>query len=538
MNQSHVVLPGTNRVPLPGARVVGSCSEDEWIEVTVKLCRKAKLPELDGRPKEPMTYEELTRTYGCNQEDINKVAEVLHEFGLEVVESDPKTRTVKVAGPASAMEKAFLVKLVHYKHERGDYRGRVGALHVPAKLAGLVEGVFGLDNRRVTKHRSAATAPRMKALSAATSAKARPWFFPEELARIYRFPQGDGSGQAIALLEFGGGYFPSDLAAFCKAAKVSVATVVPISVDHAPTDQQDGAEGEVMLDIEVVAGACPRATIPVYFSQFTEKGWVDVLDAAIHDQEHKPTVISISWGNAEDNATTWTNQAITQINEALKEAALLGITVCVASGDDGSDDQVGDGHAHADFPGSSPYVLGVGGTTLRKNGQTYDETVWKDGTGLRNNAGDGSTGGGVSSIFDRPKWQKTKISNVNPGAKDGRVTPDVAANASGHTGYMTVVDGRTSVTGGTSAAAPLWAALIARINENLPKGKRVGYLTPVLYQASGNSTVGALSCHDIVSGNNITAAVGGYSAGRGFDAVSGWGTPLGDKLLQELKKIV
>src|SRR5579859_2904979 len=536
MNQSHVVLPGTNRVPLPGARVVGSCSADEWIEVTIKLRRKVALPELEGRPKEPMTYEYLAKTYGSTQEDINRVSEALHEFGLEVVESDPKTRTVKVAGPSSAMEKAFLVKLVRYTHERGDYRGRVGALHVPSKLAGLVEAVFGLDNRRVTKHRSAAAA-RMHALSAATTAKSRPWFFPEELAKIYHFPAGDGSGQSIALLEFGGGYFSSDLAAFCKAAKVSVPTVIPISIDHAPTDQRDGAESEVMLDVEVVAGACPKATIPMYFSQFTEKGWVDALDAAIHNQEHKSTVISISWGNAEDNNVTWTHQAITQINEALKEAAHLGITVCVASGDDGSDDQVGDGHAHADFPGSSPYALGVGGTTLRKQGQTYDETVWKDGNGLRDSGG-GSTGGGVSGIFDRPKWQKADIPNVNPGAKDGRITPDVAADASGHTGYMTVVDGKAGVSGGTSAAAPLWAALIARINENLPKGKRVGYLTPVLYQASGNSTVGTLACRDIVSGNNITAAVGGYSAGPGYDAVTGWGTPLGDKLLEELKKIV
>jgi kumamolisin len=535
MNQSHIELRGTKRVPLPGARVVGAVSADEWIEVTVKLRRKAALPELEGRPKEPMTYEQLTKAYGCTQDDVDKVAAALHEYGLEVVESDPKTRSVKVAGPSSAMEKAFLVKLVRYTHERGNYRGRVGALHIPSKLGGLVEGVFGLDNRRITKRRSA-TAPRLQALSAATTAKSHPWFFPAELAKIYRFPQGDGSGQSIGLLEFGGGYFPSDLAAFCKAAKVSVPNVIPISVDHAPTDQHDGAEGEVMLDVEVVAGACPKATIPVYFSQFTEKGWVDALDAAIHDQENKPTVISISWGNAEDNAI-WTDQAIVQVNEALKEAALLGITVCVAAGDDGSDDQVGDGHAHADFPCASPYVLGVGGTTLRKHGQTYDETVWKDGNGLRDSGG-GSTGGGVSSVFDRPTWQNVDIANVNPGAKDGRVTPDVAADASGNTGYMTVVDGKASVSGGTSASAPLWAALIARINENLPQGKRVGYLTPVLYQASGNSTVGALGCRDIVSGNNNTAAVGGYSAGPGYDAVSGWGTPLGDTLLQEIKKIV
>ena len=536
MSRTHKVLSGTERIPLPGARVLGSVSPDERIEVTIKLKRKETLPELEGRPKKPMSYDQLIKTYGCEQENIQKVTEVMGEFGLEVVESNPKTRTVKVAGPASAMEKAFMVKLVSYGHKLGNYRGRVGSLHIPNKLEKVVEGVFGLDNRRVTKRRAVA-APRMKAASAATNAKSRSWFFPAELAKIYRFPEGDGEGQSIAVLEFGGGYFPSDLAAFCKAAHVPVPKVIPISVDHAPTDQHDGQEGEVMLDIEVIAGICPKANIPVYFSYFTEKGWVDALDAAIHDRNNQPSVISISWGNAEDNPSTWTRQAINQISEALKEAALLGITVCVASGDDGSDDQVGDGHAHADFPGCSPYALGVGGTALRKRGDSYDETTWKDGNGLRDDGG-GSTGGGVSKIFDRPKWQKVNIANVNPGAKDGRITPDVAANASGKTGYTTVVDGRTSITGGTSAAAPLWAALIARINQNLPKGKRVGYLTPVLYQSSGNSTVGAVACRDIISGNNNTAAVGGYSADSGFDAVTGWGTPLGDKLLEELKKIV
>jgi kumamolisin len=533
MSRTHKVLSGTERIPLPGARVLGSVSSDEWIEVTIKLRRKEALPELERRPKKPMSYEQLIKTYGCEQENIDKVTKVLHEFGLQVVESNPKTRTVKVAGPSSAMEKAFLVKLVRYGHKLGNYRGRVGSLHIPNKLEKMVEGVFGLDNRRVTKRRAVAAAPRMKA----TTAKSRAWFFPAELAEIYRFPPGDGEGQSIAVLEFGGGFFPSDLAAFCKAARVPVPKVIPISVDHAPTDQHDGQEGEVMLDIEVIAGACPKATIPVYFSHFTERGWVDAMDAAIHDQKNQSSVISISWGNAEDNPATWTHQAIVQINETLKEAALLGITVCVASGDDGSDDQVGDGHAHADFPGCSPYALGVGGTLLHKRGDSYDETTWKDGDGLRDNGG-GSTGGGVSRIFDRPKWQKVNIANINPGAKDGRVTPDVAANASGKSGYRTVVDGKPSTTGGTSASAPLWAALIARINQNLPKGKRVGYLTPVLYQASGNSTVGAVACRDIISGDNKTSAVGGYSSGSGFDAVTGWGTPLGDKLLEELKKIV
>ncbi len=533
--QSHVPLTGSERVPLPGARALGVVSEHEWVEVTVKIRRKAPLPEVSGRPKATMSRADLGTLHGASPADIDKVSEVFQRYGLQVMETSPERRSVRLGGPASAIEQAFQVKLMRYAHERGEYRGRIGAVHLPKELDGIVVAVFGLDNRRVVKRRGGLA--HLASLSS-TQAKHRAWFFPAELASIYDFPAGDGSGQSIGLVEFGGGYFPDDLSAFCNLAGVAVPEVVPISVDNAPTDQRDGAEGEVMLDIEVVAGACPKATIAVYFSTFTEQGWVDVLDTAIHDQQHQPTVLSISWGDAEDNAS-WTAQAIEQVNEALQEAALLGVTVCVAAGDDGSDDQVGDGHAHVDFPASSPYVLAVGGTALSRKKSDYVETAWKDGDGLRKDGG-GSTGGGVSVVFDRPPWQTVNVQSVNPGAKAGRCVPDVAADASAHTGYFMVVDGQGGPNGGTSAAAPLWAALIARLNAALPAGKRAGYLTPLLYQpsAGGGTALGPLGCKDIASGNNSTAAVGGYTAGAGYDAVTGWGTPVGSKLLQALSTVI
>src|SRR5262249_2394836 len=241
-----------------------------------------------------------------------------------------------------------------------------------------------------------------------------------------------------------GGFFQADLDAFCKAANVAVPKVVPISVDGTPTNTLNDAAIEVMLDVEVVAGVCPKATIPVYFSSFTEKGWINALDAVVQDKENNPSVVSISWGNSEDGAW-WTRSAINQVNEALKEAALLGITVCVASGDDGSSDAVMDGNAHVDFPASSPYVLAVGGTTLRKKSGTYEEVGWKDGDGLRQDKG-GSSGGGVSVFFAKPSdavWQDSfKQTSVNAGGGKGRTIPDVAADASGHTGYFMIIAGQ------------------------------------------------------------------------------------------------
>lgn len=534
MADSHVVLSGSDRVPLQGAKALGAAPEDEWVEATVKLRRQAPLPKLEpGRA--PISRADLAQ-YGASAADETLVKTALGRFGIEVLESDRAKRSVKIGGPVSAMEQAFGTKLVRFSHERGEYRGRTGPLHVPSELAGVVVGVFGLDNRPVVKPRRAGQA--LHAVSLAKSS-AHPWFFPAELAKIYEFPPGDGAGQTIGILEFGGGYFASDLSAFCQAAGVSpVPEIKVVSVDHASTSKRDGAEGEVMLDVEVLAGVCPKAKLVVYFSKFTTQGWVDAVDTVVHDQTNDPSVLSISWGDSEDGAG-WSAAAIKQVSEALQEAALIGVTVCVASGDDGSDDQVGDGRAHVDYPASDPSVLGVGGTRLRRSGaKRSSEVVWKDGDGLRKDGG-GSTGGGVSTVFQRPSWQEVQIPSVNFGALNGRVVPDVAANASANTGYFVVVDGQAQVSGGTSAAAPLWASLVALLNAGL--GRRVGWLSPLLYRNSPSAsgkTVGAACCHDVSSGNNSTSAAGGYSAKKGaFDAVSGWGVPVGNALLADLKKL-
>jgi kumamolisin len=297
--------------------------------------------------------------------------------------------------------------------------------------------------------------------------------------------------------------------------------------------------------VEVVAGVCPKASIALYFGpDLSERSLVDTIDRAIHDQTNSPLVLSISWGDYEESQQ-WSEGTLDHVNAAFQEAALMGITVCVASGDDGSDDGAGDGHAHVDFPASSPFVLAVGGTDLRVLASGPSERAWKDGDGRRQIIGGtgGSSGGGVSTHFTRPPFQANiNIASVNPGAIQGRVVPDVAAPAEtdGHTtGYFQVTDGKGFLDGGTSASAPLWAALITLLNAELQKQKgtnaRVGYLTPVLYEKGADgASLGSKVCHDITRGNNISAAGGGYEAGTGYDAVTGWGSPIGTKLLDAL----
>ncbi|MDL2405206.1 S53 family peptidase [Rhizobium calliandrae] len=531
---------------MPGSKVLGPTRPEEILEITVKVRRKAELPDLADWPKVPLSRGEAASAYGAEQSDVDLVAKVLTAHGLTLKGADLATRNIVFSGPISALESTFRTKLLRYDHAQGQYRGRKGSLNVPSELANVIVGIYGLDNRRVIRRRRR----RFKEIaSLAASTSSHRGFFPSELAELYDFPQGTGAGESIGILEFGGGFLPDDLEVFCKRVGVGIPQVVPVSVNHAPTNSDDDAVGEVMLDIEIVAGVCPEATIPVYFGpDLSERSLIDTVDKAIHDNRHKPAVLSISWGDFEESAT-WSDGTLDRVNDAFHEAALMGITICVAAGDDGSDDGAGDGHAHVDFPSSSPFVLAVGGTDLREDISGTTERVWKDGDGRRPAIGGtgGATGGGVSAHFPRPAFQADiNIASVNPAAIAGRVVPDVAAHAQTDgrtTGYVVVLHGAPGLNGGTSASAPLWAALIGRINAAIRKTKgpnaRVGYLTPLLYKpVVGGKALGAWASRDITDGDNISATIGGYRAGAGYDAVTGWGSPIGSKLLTALTQII
>ena len=360
--QIHQVS-GSERDRLPNAVAIGRTAAQAEIEVSVKLRRKNALP-MTRRPAKAMARSAFVATHGASMADMSKVISTFKGYGLEPVgDGNPATRTVRLRGTVANMEKAFNVTLFDYKHVGGDYRGRVGAVHVPAELKKIVVGVFGLDNRRAARRLRPSAPPTTAASSSGVPAS---WYIPSELAQRYGFPQGDGSGQAIGMLELGGGYFPDDLKQFCVLANIPTPPeVTSVSVDGASTTAQDNAVGEVMMDVEIAAGLCPAAKIVIYFAPNTDDGFIDLLDNAIYDHTNDPGVLSMSWGGAEES---YTSQTLTQINEALKDAASLGITVCFASGDDGSSDGVSDGHAHVNFPASSPYALAVGGTTISQEG--------------------------------------------------------------------------------------------------------------------------------------------------------------------------
>ena len=243
---------------------------------------------------------------------------------------------------------------------------------------------------------------------------------------------------------------------------------------------------------------------------------MDYLETRNDIDRERLAYFSISWGSAESN---WTTQSLNALDAACQSAAALGITITVATGDDGSTDGETDGQNHTDFPASSPHVLACGGTSIQSNGSTItSETVWND---LPSN---GATGGGVSDFFPLPTWQANAgvPAPVNPAG--GRGIPDVSGNADPATGYLIRIDGADYVIGGTSAVAPLWAGLIALANQQ--NGKSAGFIQPAIYAAKAASAF-----NDITSGTNYTGTPVGFTAGPGWDACTGLGSPIAPKVI-------
>lgn len=510
-------VPGSDRAPVAGTEKIRDVSGDEQIQVTVVLRRRAELPE---DPVGLLSREELAERYGATPDDIKAVTDAVKAAGASVVSTDAASRRVQVSGSADTLQKLFGTKLAVVKTpdrvtgKHIEFRQRQGELTVPANLHDVVTAVLGLDNRPQARARLVVPAAAASSVS----------YTPLDLGRIYKFPTGtDGTGQTVAIIELGGGFGQSDLDTYFGGLGITGPTVTAVGVDGAknvPGADPNGADGEVLLDIEVVGALAPKARVLVYFAPNTDAGFLDAVAEAAH-ADPPPAAISISWGQSEDD---WTAQARKAMDSAFADASALGVTVTAAAGDDGSTDRAPDNKAHCDFPASSPHVLACGGTSLRAdigNGSVSSETVWDNGVGR------GATGGGVSDKFSRPSWQKTAGVPSRSNGRSGRGVPDVSGDADPQTGYQVLIDGKSAVIGGTSAVAPLWAALTARLVQAI--GKPLGLLQPALYAGvkAGGVQPGF---RDITVGNN-----GQFQAGPGWDACTGLGVPDGDALLAVLR---
>jgi kumamolisin len=552
------LLDSSLRPPRKGARVVGPVDPHENVPLTIVVRRKAGAPSLPdhehwmsvppGRRKF-LSRAELAATYGAANGDLDAVARFCRDQGFTVVDSSVARRCVDVSGTADLVAKAFQVELKRYQTANESYRGHEGYVQLPAALGDIVEGVLGLDNRRLGTH--ASNGGPFGAVPLTPIQVAQFYGFPLPVSGLWK----DATGQTIGILEFGGGYSVADIKTYYASlniAKQAQVTSIPASVPYGGNVQlPDPADFEVALDVGVAGAIAQGAKIVIYFGiGFTnqgipdEKGWHAVVSTAITDATNKPSVLSISWSAPESE---WPPGTIALLMPLFQQAAAAGITVFAASGDYGAsgynpNDPNWEGGAHVQYPGSDPYVTSCGGTVLLSNPPPTTQQTWND-TPYQG----GATGGGISSL-QMPPWQSNVT--INGQALSGRGVPDVAGNASTYSGYDLVVYGQktsdlnianqqiAATYAGTSAVAPLYAGLIALINANLfpsiaTSQNSVGFLNPTLYTLP--SGYPSIVFQDISDGaNNSFNGVVGYTSVPGWDACTGWGSINGVKLLETL----
>ncbi|EDR06279.1 uncharacterized protein LACBIDRAFT_328950 [Laccaria bicolor S238N-H82] len=534
-------LPGSERRPSPTAKALGIANPNESFAVTIVLRRRldgAPLPDHDfflntpPSQRQRMSSSEFADLYGASNEDIDKVTKFVTAHHLTVIDTHAARRTVTVSGTVQNMESFFATRLRRFEHQivrstidqptLETYRGLDGFIHIPEDLEGIIVGVFGLDNRTVTTRNRSDDDDSSDTFTHLTV---------PQVTSLYDFPDQSASGQTIAIFS-DSGYNPKDINTYFTELGLDAPTVQDVDIDDATNTVTSDTTPETTMDICISASAAPGASVAVYFTPKTEKGWVDLIGRVAHPNSDDPvcSVLSSSYykynGDDGDHADA---DFMDAVSSAFQDAALQGVTVCVAAGDRGSYSKITDGDVHVQYPASDSWVLTVGGTAIANvDGSSYDEYVW--------NHNEGATGGGVSGYFPLPSYQRsaTVPVSLNDQSK-GRGVPDVAANSDKRSGYKIPFNGGHKTGGGTSAAAPLWAGLIARINAAM--GENIGYINPALY-ALGSSVFNDIDGSKGPTNNKVDGySAPGYPANSGWDACTGWGSPKGSALLNGLTQI-
>ncbi len=532
-HQSNTLRRGHQRV-----RPLGAGDARAQLGVTLLLRENPRGPSLaqtlewleaqPARHRRHLDTRQLAAEHGYAEEDVARVARWAAASGLRVSAVDPATRRIVVHGEATRLGDAFGVTLEHFSGPDATgrlvgYRGHVGEIRLPSELGGILEGVFGLDNRPLA---------RSHLQSRADDAPPLVSYDPNQLAELYTFPRlpdgGAGMHLTAGLIELGGVARSPDIGEAFARLGLLRPELVEVNIDGAiPASDPRGADVEVALDYQVLGAMvmqmAPRArlTIVVYNAPNSERGFIDAVATAATDTVHRPSAVSISWGAPESH---WTGQAMRAMNAAFAAGSARGVAFSASAGDWGSSNAEADGLQHAEHPASSPHAWSCGGTTLlATNGRVVLETVWNELS-----IGQGAAGSGVSAFFTAPGYQAR--SGIQPrSANDGRIgrgLPDASGNADPVTGWNVLCAGRLRSTGGTSAVAPMYTALwtlVAAFN-----GRPVGAPHGALYAANGRCF------NDVTRGDTG----GPYIARRGWDAASGWGSPIGVRIARELDRSI
>lgn len=506
--EPQVAVAGNVSPAVATSHRTGDLAADKQLSVAVglKLHNTAALDKFladVGNPKSPsyghyLTPEQFAARFGPTRAEFDQVSSYLRSKGLRV--NGVNGQVVDATGTSAQLAGAFATKLGVYDDpaRHRQFFANDSAPVLPAAVAGVVQGISGLDNFAVRHHTANAKAnPNISGLA------------PDALRSIYNTNGigGDGSGQTVALYEFDG-YKQSDIAFYDKNYNLgsSAPTTVPVNGQNYDANP-GGGQDEVTLDIELVQAMAPKATTLVYEAANDDPGELNMVNQLVKD--NRAQIISISWGLCEKDMVT---SQMTNVDNAYKQGAAQGQSFYAATGDDGSKgctrSSSGSSVVSAGWPGTSPSVTGVGGTTLTvgSNNSYGSERGWS------------GSGGGTSTVFDAPSWQT--------GVNGKRTEPDVALDGDPQTGYAIYTQGTWKQYGGTSCSAPMWAGWTALYNQKAKA--KLGAGNQAFYQV-GNGSSYASAFHDVTTGSN-----GDFSAKTGYDQVTGWGSYNGTGLFTAL----
>jgi kumamolisin len=489
--------------------------------VLEELIRQIHDPSNEEHYGQYITPEEFVERFAPTQEDYDQVMGHAKNLGLTVTKTHANRTLLNVEGSAKSIENGFELSLHHYQKPDGrSFYAPDQEPKLPHSIASVIHCVVGLDN-----HAKWRTYNQRKQIVAKDDPSGYPsgpggGYAPQDLLVAYNLTNvaEKGSGQIVALLELGE-YLDSDIAEYASYFNLPAPQLKNVAVNGG---SQDGIDVEVTLDIELALALAPESQIYVYEGPNTDQGILNTYNQIASDNLAKQ--ISTSWGLGE----ALVNQQQLQAENAIfMQMAAQGQTVYAAAGDSGAYDAYKETHMRklmVDDPASQPYVIGVGGTRLivdAMSGAYVSETVWNDGLAQ------GAGGGGVSTIWPLPSWQ-TKVPTVY--SKTNRNVPDVALNADPETGYAVFYNGEWTTVGGTSCAAPIWAAFNACVNQaRVAQSKAVlGFANPLFYTI-GLGTSYNTDFHDIKMGNNLH-----YPSKQGYDNASGWGSFNGANLFSDL----
>ena len=502
----RVALAGIISPTLEHATRTGAVASGQklGLEVSLKVRNQANLDAFVravSDPKSPLYQHYLTvaqyaAEYGASDAQVAQVTSYLKSEGLSVGQVTANHLTVSVSGSAADVEKAFDVSLGTYTASGHSFYANASAATLPASIASVVSGVAGLNDQALhTSYLEQSKAVVSHAGTTITPTVAREGYnLTTDISDGY-----NGSGKTIALAEFSS-YTASDVSEYNSKYSLGAKAASVVSVDGGSTD--NSGEDEDELDIEVDYALAPGATIKVYEAPNSDAGEVALYSAIVSADTASA---SSSWGEPETEEDNLSSD-----DADFEEAAAQGQSFFAASGDDGADDN--GSSLSVDYPASDPYVSGTAATELTvSSGKWSSETAWS------------GSGGGISVEWAKPAYQDA----VNSGSY--RDVPDVAADGAEASPWYIYTEGGWYDVWGTSAAAPNWAAFIADYDTaatDLGKSK-FGYVNSVVYPLGEGSLYHTLF-HDVTSGNN-----GGYSAGTGYDLVSGWGSYNGGAFISD-----